>query len=143
MRRSTMRLVCALFLGLAVVCIAGRNALAQALGQPDHGEPGDRMIQDYFARVTAEIHAAFAGDLESPAKWHTRRPRYRDEYLYMLGLSPLLERTPLAATVTASFAGNGFVVDMLHYQSRPGLYVTANLYRPAQAGQGERFPAVD
>ncbi len=31
---------------------------------------------------------------------------------------------------------------MLHYQSRPRLYVTANLYRPAEAKPGEKLPAV-
>ena len=60
----------------------------------------------------------------------------------MLGLSPLPERTPLHATITGTLAGDGFVVEMLHYQSRPGLYVTANLYRPAQVGEGDRLPAV-
>jgi dienelactone hydrolase len=34
------------------------------------------------------------------------------------------------------------VVEKLHYQSRPGLYVTANLYRPADGKEGERRPAV-
>jgi dienelactone hydrolase len=119
-----------------------RNAPAQPLGQLDRGEPGDEMIQDYLARVTGELHAAFAADIETPARWQTRRPFYRDEYLYMLGLSPLPERNALKATVTGTLSGDGFVVDMLHYQSRPGLYVTGNLYRPAVAKEGERLPAV-
>jgi dienelactone hydrolase len=38
--------------------------------------------------------------------------------------------------------GEGFVVDMIHYQSRPRLYVTGNLYRPAAVKPGERLPAV-
>ena len=42
----------------------------------------------------------------------------------------------------AMLEGRGFSVDMLHYQSRPGLYVTANLYRPAAPKPGERLPAV-
>src|SRR5690606_11960878 len=70
------------------------------------------------------------------------RARYRDEYLYMLGLDPMPERTPLHATVTGTVEGDGFVVENLHYQSVPGLYVTANLYRPAEVPEGERLPAV-
>src|SRR5205085_3491907 len=40
------------------------------------------------------------------------------------------ERTDLKATVTGTTDGGGFVVEKLHFQSRPGLYVTANFYRP-------------
>ncbi len=48
----------------------------------------------------------------------------------MLGLSPLPERTPLKSTITKTMEADQFVVECLHYQSMPGLYVTANLYRP-------------
>ena len=74
--------------------------------------------------------------------WERVRARYTHEYLYMLGLWPLPEKTPLRATVTGTFDGDGYVVEMLHFQSRPGLYVTANLYRPAAVPPGERLPAV-
>src|SRR5205823_12464743 len=139
---ESMRSFAVFWLAFAVHCASAADLRAQALGQPDRDAPGDRMIQDYLARVAAELHAPFPSDLESPARWQTRRPLYRDEYFYMLGLSPLDERTPLKATVTGTHAGDGFVVEMLHYQSRPGLYVTGNLYRPAAAKPGERLPAV-
>ena len=136
-----MRAAFAFVLGLLILHTAAKELRAQALGQPDRGEPGDRMIQDHLERVTVKIQNSFSSDLE-PGNWQTQRPRYRDEYLYMLGLSPLPERTALAATITGSLAGDGFVVDMLHYQSVPGLYVTANLYRPTTVKAGERLPAV-
>jgi len=60
----------------------------------------------------------------------------------MLGLSPQPEKTPLHAKITGSLQGDGYVVEMLHYQSRPGLYVTGNLYRPAVVRAGEKLPAV-
>lgn len=63
----------------------------------------------------------------------------REEYFHMLGLWPLPEKTPLKATVTGTLEFPGFVVEKLHYQSRPGLYVTANLYRPAAPG---KYPAI-
>jgi dienelactone hydrolase len=137
-----MRFLAALGMASLALCASPTELRAQPLGQPDRDAPGDRMIQDYLARITAELHSPFASDLESPARWQTRRPLYRDEYFYMLGLSPLAERTPLKATITGTRAGEGFVVDMLHYQSRPGLYVTGNLYRPAETKPGERLPAV-
>jgi cephalosporin-C deacetylase-like acetyl esterase len=115
---------------------------AQPLGQPDRGEPGDEMIQTYLARETDKISAHFADDMVSRAEWVARRPRYVEQYYYMLGLSPLPEKTPLKATTTGSLKGDGYVVDMIHYQSRPGLYVTGNLYRPALVKEGEKLPAV-
>ena len=60
----------------------------------------------------------------------------------MLGLSPEPVKSPLQATITGTLKGDGYVVDMLHYQSMPRLYVTGNLYRPAQVEPGQRLPAV-
>jgi dienelactone hydrolase len=80
--------------------------------------------------------------VKSLADWQARRPQYVEEYLYMLGLSPRLEKTPLQPTVTGTLKGDGYGVDMIHYQSRPQLYVTGNLYRPADVKQGQKLPAV-
>ena len=126
---------------LLVACAASA-ANGQAYSPPDQGEPGDKMIQEYLARETRKIQGAFPQDVKSLADWQKARPDYHQEYLYMLGLWPLAPKTPLEATVTGTFRGDGFAVDMLHYQSRPRLYVTGNLYRPADAKEGERLPAV-
>jgi len=116
--------------------------LGQEYGKPDRGEPGDEMIQTYLAREAQRIHEKFAQDIESREKWDKLRPTYRQEYLYMLGLWPMPEKSPLQATVTGTLEGDGYVVDMLHYQSMPGLYVTGNLYRPSRVEAGRRLPAV-
>lgn len=115
---------------------------AQPLGQPDRGAPGDEMIQAYLAREAEEIAARFADDLASGEAWKDARPHYRQEYLYMLGLAPRPKKTRLFATVTSTLERDDYVVEMLHYQSRPGLYVTGNLYRPKHLKEGTRLPAV-
>ena len=74
---------------------------AQPLGQPDQSSPGDAMIQQYLARETARLEAAWTDDVRSLADWQVKRERYREEYLYMLGLWPLPKRTPLQAQVTS------------------------------------------
>ncbi|MCI0358125.1 MAG: prolyl oligopeptidase family serine peptidase [Planctomycetaceae bacterium] len=114
---------------------------AQPLGEPDRGQPGDAMIQAYLAAETDKLAAKFAEDIVSREAWEAKRPEYVEQYYYMLGLSPRPEKTDLAATITGTLKGDGYEVDMLHYQSRPKLYVTANLYRPAGAKE-ERLPAV-
>ncbi len=48
----------------------------------------------------------------------------------MLGLWPLPEKTPLCDTVTGTVERGEVSIEKLHFQSRPGLYVTGNLYRP-------------
>ena len=58
----------------------------------------------------------------------------------MIGLWPLPEKTPLRATITGKIEKDDFVVEKLHFQSRPGLYVTANLWRPRQIAG--KLPAV-
>src|SRR5262245_38519929 len=129
--------------GALLASIAIQNAIfAQAYGPPDRGEPGDEMIQEYLRRATEKVSAAWAEDVKSLADWEKKRPQYVEEYFYMLGLSPRPERTELKAKVVGSIVGDGYIVDMLHYQSVPGLYVTGNLYRPREVKEGERLPAV-
>jgi hypothetical protein len=68
--------------------------------------------------------------INSLEKWESKRGEYRRQLLEMLGLDPLPEKTPLEATVTGKVEHEEFTVENLHYQSRPGLYVTGNLYVP-------------
>jgi dienelactone hydrolase len=125
--------------------VIGMNAslgLGQEYDKPDRGQPGDEMIQRYLKQEAQRIHEKFAQDIESPGTWEKLRPTYKQEYFYMLGLSPMPEKTPLQATVTGTLEGDGYVVDMVHYQSVPKLYVTGNLYRPARVEPGQRLAAV-
>lgn len=115
---------------------------AQEYGRPDRENPGDEMIQRYLKREAEKIEADFLGGIKSREDWERERPRLMGEYFHMLGLSPLPEKTPLHATITRTLDRGDYFVDMLHYQSRPGLYVTANLYRPARVNAGEKLPAV-
>lgn len=117
-------------------------ASAQPYSPPDRGEPGDAGIQAYLLAETAKLETNFLAEAATQGNWEKIRPQYKEEYLYMLGLSPLPERTPLQATVTGTLEGQGYRVEMLHYQSRPHLYVTANLYRPAEVKPSERLPAI-
>jgi len=91
---------------------------------------GDRMIADYFAAETAKLRDRTLSDVNSLAEWKKKRETYRKQLLEMLGLDPLPKKTPLQAAVTGKVDHEQFTVEKLHYQSRPGLYVTGNLYVP-------------
>lgn len=115
---------------------------SQEYGPPDRDQPGDEMIQTYLAHRTERIHKRFMDNVESLEDWKKLRPQYKKDYFHMLGLAPMPEKTSLKATITGTLQGDGYVVDMLHYQSRPRLYVTGNLYRPKNIPEGQRLPAI-
>ncbi len=62
--------------------------------------------------------------------WEAARPQLRQRLFSMLGLQPLPERTALQPQVVGVVEEADFRVEKLHFQSSPGLYVTANLYLP-------------
>jgi cephalosporin-C deacetylase-like acetyl esterase len=101
---------------------------------------GDQMIAEYFRLETQKLQAACLADVKDLADWKAQREDYRRQLLEMLGLDPLPERTDLQATVTGRAEHDEFTVEKLHFQSRPGLYVTGDLYVPRNL-QG-RAPAV-
>jgi dienelactone hydrolase len=127
---------------LVVLLMANVSIAGEPYDKPDRGQPGDAMIQGYLARAASEMEEGFLRGATSGEIWSRRRPNYRQDYLYMLGLHPLPKRTQLRATTTGTLEGEGFVVEMLHYQSVPNLYVSANLYRPSRNVEGLRLPAV-
>ena len=114
-------------------------ALAQNADRPKD-EPkldtsrGDAMIADYFRRETQKLADACLADIQSADDWNARKDEYRRQLREMLGLDPLPEKTDLMATVTGKLDHDEFTVEKLHFQSRPGLYVTGNLYVPKASG---------
>lgn len=115
---------------LVSLCLTLLVPLSPLFGQD---LPGDRMIAEYFERETAKLRDHCLSDIDSLEQWNAKRQQYRDELLEMLGLSSLPERTELAAEVTGTTEHDEFVVERVQFQSRPGLYVTGNLYRPKKA----------
>ena len=101
---------------------------------------GDRMLADYFRAETATLADRCLADVESLEDWTARREEYRRQLAEMLGLDPMPGRTDLKATVTGKRETEWFTVENLHFQSRPGVYVTGNLYVPK--GLDKPAPAV-
>ena len=101
------------------------------------------MIQASMKRDACRLDAAYLEGITNRSQWEARRPELRRQYFEILGLWPLPERTPLQAKITGTLERDeGFRVENLHFQSRPGLYVTGNLYLPKEAKAGSKLPAV-
>jgi hypothetical protein len=101
---------------------------------------GEEAIRRYLALRAAELEREFLPGITTAADFEKIRPSLRDDLFDMLGLKPMPERTALEAKITGRLERENFTIEKLHFQSLPGLYVTANLYLPRLA-QG-RHPAI-
>ena len=96
----------------------------------ERGARLDPALAQYFRLETARLSERCLADIHSLADWEARRGEYRRQLQEMLGLWPAPERTELRPVITGKLEQLDFTVEKLHFQALPGLYVTANLYRP-------------
>jgi dienelactone hydrolase len=101
-----------------------------AANPPSDIAPGDRMLDAYMRHQTQQIADACLADIRTRADWEKKRPELRRQFLDMIGLWPPRPRTDLQPVITGKLDSQHFTVEKLHFQSSPGLYVTANLYVP-------------
>ncbi|MDQ3622563.1 MAG: acetylxylan esterase [Verrucomicrobiota bacterium] len=124
---------------LVLLCAGAQRLLAQP---PPAGSreflppPFDRYMQ----RRVAELSQADWQAGVTRENWPKVQSTMRRQLQGMLGLDPWPERAELKPVITGTVPGDGYVVEKLHFQSLPGLYVTANLYRPAKVEQS--LPAI-
>ncbi|MFA9477506.1 alpha/beta hydrolase family protein [Phycisphaerales bacterium AB-hyl4] len=105
---------------------------------PEHTLPS--MVQDHYV---ARVRELAKRRQETLASLRTRADaeRYRDGVLRKLRrcFGRLPKRTPLNAKVRDVLTRDGYTIEKLTFHARPGLIVTANLYRPEGTGP---FPVV-
>jgi dienelactone hydrolase len=114
---------------------------------PTDTAKADEAIHKYLAAETKRLSERFMDGAKTKAEWEAKRPKLKEQFLDMLGLWPLPEKTPLKATVTGTLVRGDVTIDKLHFQSKPGLYVTGNLYRPThhptnKDGHVRQLPAI-
>ncbi|HMF12197.1 MAG TPA: hypothetical protein VKE94_07820, partial [Gemmataceae bacterium] len=108
--------------------------------EPAKRKPGDDMIEKYLAQETEKLSHKLLDGAKTLQEWQAKRPRLKQEYLDMLGLWPLPDKTPLHAAVTGTVEREEVIIEKLHFQSKPHLYVTGNLYRHKKIDR--KLPAV-
>lgn len=93
-----------------------------------------RCLPNYLsslARAAYEKRNRAIAALTTPDAIH-KRQRWATETLWsLIGGQP--ERTPLNARVTGTLEREGYRLEKVVYESRPGVFVTANLYIPTTA----------
>jgi dienelactone hydrolase len=97
----------------------------------------EKYLRGRVLRVLEEEKRAW-DSVKSQADWE----RYRDSRLNSLrtSLGTFPDRCPLETRITREFRGDGYRWQNIVYQSQPGLWVTANLYLPAEPH--DRMPGI-
>ena len=101
---------------------------------------GNKIRDAYLRDQVGKIRDNCLKGIDSKADWDANSKEMRRQLLEMLGLWPLPAKTDLKPVVTGKIEEGGIRVEKIHFQSMPGLYVTANLYLP-QKIEG-KIPAI-
>jgi cephalosporin-C deacetylase-like acetyl esterase len=98
------------------------------------GGKNDSLLHDYMMKhVDSQYEArreALDAAIESSETILQRQKRLRDDFRKMIG--PLPEKTSLNAKVVGAVNCDGYRIERVIYESRPGHHVTANLYLPTK-----------
>lgn len=126
---------------LLIAALAAAPAFAQDPKKLGRDGLGSAELERYFEKRVTELENPMAG-VETAEDWAALRPKLRQQLLEMLGLDPEPEKTDLKATITGKIEREDleFTVENLHFQSRPGLYVSGNFYLPKK--REGKIPAV-
>ncbi len=121
---------------LIVVAFVAIPCLAQAAVQP--GAASQPSPQDLAGSLARQVHKAMAARRAEYEKLKTAeqiaayQQRLRATMLEALGEFP--EKAPLNAKVTGQIACDGYRIEKVIFESRPGLFVTGLLYLPEGKG---------
>ncbi len=97
---------------------------------PPDATQADHMIAEWLKSETRSIAVESLQSIQKLDDWTSQKELFRKQLYEMLSLDPMPDRTELHAEVTGTVERGEIVVEKIHFQSRPGLYVTGNLYRP-------------
>ena len=117
----------------------GRPAPDQNLSVPNPHY--SRCLPDYLRGLAAEAYERRNREiatLTTAAAISARQHWARETFWNLIGGRP--ERTPLNSKTMASLERPGYRMEKVVYESRPGFFITANLYLPA--GAKGRLPGV-
>jgi dienelactone hydrolase len=130
--------------------IASNDALSSAIAAiPGNVEPVSdgvtTLARMWEKNLRSRVKQAALSERREWEKVHSLHDweRFRDQRINALkaSLGTFPARTPLRASVTRTLDyGEGFVIENVLFESRPGLVVAANLYRPSRPAG--RIPAI-
>jgi cephalosporin-C deacetylase-like acetyl esterase len=108
-------------------------ASASPLARAQHYRTYSRCLPDYLTSLAEAAYKNRNADLDrvkTPADVRARQDWVRQTFWKLAGGQP--ERTPLNLRTLNGFVRQGYKVEKLVYESRPGLHIPANLYIPTE-----------
>ncbi|WP_417746557.1 alpha/beta hydrolase family protein [Rosistilla oblonga] len=123
---------------LMIPCLLSFATITATLAVAEY--PGRGPIDAYLTERTEAVESRCLTEPLTAEQWQANRPELELQLRDMLGLNPWPERTDLKPTIVDRKQYDGYIVERIHFQSRPGLYVSANLYLPT-VGEGP-FPTI-
>jgi cephalosporin-C deacetylase-like acetyl esterase len=122
----------------AVLLVLG--ILLCAVSLPAQEKPGDALVDwmNGIAQQQLQQRAKAINEVHTKAEAERRKQWVRKQMLDDMGGLPDY-KGPLEARVTGQLHASSYTIEKVIYQSMPGIYVTADVYRPDRPG---RYPAV-
>ena len=110
------------------------------LSLPAQEKPRDALVEwmNGIAQQQLQQRAKAISEIRTKAEAQRRKQWVRKQMLDDMGGLPDY-KGPLDARVTGELHASSYTIEKVIYQSLPGLYVTADVYRPNRPG---RYPAV-
>lgn len=97
--------------------------------------PGAVLCQGYYQSEDEAVRQLerLSATWSTQKDWKARASKIRQQILVGARLSPLPERTPLNPIIRNKRSFDGYTVESVGFESRPGFFVYGNLYRPAKS----------
>ena len=108
-------------------------------GDSDLGRCVRDSLFNEVVRLDRAADAAWTA-CDTPGKLAARQREVREKTIAALGGFP--DKTPLNARVTGTVKKDGCVIEKILFESRPGHYVTANLFLPDNPKFKPPYPGV-
>src|SRR6266567_2734998 len=133
----------ATFLTLSALCAQGspEDGLSRWKDQSVQQQPVDDPLLRWMNKIAQQGLQArenAIAQIRTVSDAERRKQVVREKILQILGGLPDYNG-PLHARITGRIQADGYAIEKIIFESLPGFFVTANLYRPNQPG---RYPAV-
>lgn len=120
MRTASKLCVGLILFGMGISSIAAESPQASTPLADSRLKP-QRTLRDKFHPWTPPA---------TKAEWEAEAARIREQLLVSNGLWPMPEKTPFTPVISGKIDRGDYTIEKVYFASRPGHYVTGNLYRP-------------